>query len=121
MLSGVTKISSRRPTSPGEQDRIAEILAKYTMSPELELQRRAVEFSSLFNLGELREGVLERMPPPELKAAVMEVGELNRDSLWFYHSAHPSTFQSVSENKPVGLTQHKDVCHIKQTSTFPAE
>jgi len=59
-----------------EQDRIAEILAKYTTSPELELQQRAVEFASLFTLGETRIGVLEQMPPPELKATVMGVGEL---------------------------------------------
>ncbi|KAG6909356.1 clathrin associated protein complex large subunit [Tephrocybe rancida] len=87
VLAAVTKISSRRTTTHIEQDRIQELLAKYTTSPELELQQRAVEFASLFNLGELREGVLERMPPPELKATVMGV---------------------VSENKPVGSTQSKD-------------
>ncbi|KAF8074900.1 adaptin N terminal region-domain-containing protein [Lyophyllum atratum] len=87
VLAALTKISSRRTTSHGEQGRIQDLLAKYTTSPELELQQRAVEFASLFNLGELREGVLERMPPPELKATVMGV---------------------VSENKPVGSTQSKD-------------
>jgi len=45
-----------------------------------------VEFASLFALGEVRVGVLERMPPPELKATVMDV---------------------VSENKPVGSTHHQ--------------
>ncbi|KAG5651072.1 clathrin associated protein complex large subunit [Sphagnurus paluster] len=87
VLAAVTKISSRRMTTGAEQDRIQELLAKYTTSPELELQQRAVEFASLFSLGELREGVLERMPPPELKATVMGVGD---------------------ENKPVGSTQSKD-------------
>jgi len=87
VLAAVTKISSRRTTSSAEQDRIAELLAKYTTSPELELQQRAVEFASLFTLGDLREGVLECMPPPELKATVMGV---------------------VSENKPVGSTHSKD-------------
>lgn len=43
---------------------------------ELELQQRAVEFASLFVLGEIRAGVLERMPAPELKATVSGVGEL---------------------------------------------
>ena len=75
VLAAVTKISSRRTTSSAEQDRIAELLAKYTTSPELELQQRAVEFASLFTLGDLREGVLERMPPPELKVTVMGVGK----------------------------------------------
>ncbi|XP_006461976.1 hypothetical protein AGABI2DRAFT_151584 [Agaricus bisporus var. bisporus H97] len=84
VLAAVTKISSRNTTSTSEQERIAEILAKYTTALELELQQRAVEFASLYNLGSLREGVLERMPPPELKATIMGI---------------------VSENKPVGSTR----------------
>lgn len=75
VLAAITKIAARNTTSSAEQDRIAEMLAKYTTSPELELQQRAVEFASLFTLGEMRVGVLEQMPPPELKATVMGVGE----------------------------------------------
>jgi len=60
------------------------VLAQYTTNPELELQQRAVEYASLFALGDLKVGVLERMPPPELKATVMGI---------------------VSENKPVGSTR----------------
>jgi AP-1 complex subunit gamma-1 len=74
VLAAITKIASRSGTSAAQQDRIAEILATYTTSPELELQQRAVEFASLFNLGEVRVGVLEQMPPPEIKATVMGVG-----------------------------------------------
>ncbi|PFH51905.1 hypothetical protein AMATHDRAFT_58122 [Amanita thiersii Skay4041] len=87
-LASITKISARPTTSQIEQERIQEILAKYTTSPELEIQQRAVEFASLFTLGDLREGVLERMPPPELKATVMGV---------------------VSEKKPVGSTKVGDL------------
>ncbi|EAU90530.1 gamma-adaptin [Coprinopsis cinerea okayama7 len=84
VLAALTKISARATTSRPEQDRVAELLAKYTTSPELELQQRAVEFASLFTLGEMRSGVLEQMPAPELKATVMGV---------------------VSEKKPVGSTK----------------
>ncbi|KAI6101346.1 adaptin N terminal region-domain-containing protein [Pisolithus sp. B1] len=84
VLTSVTKIASRSTTSPGEQDHVAEVLAKYTTNPELELQQRAVEFASLFTLGDLKVGVLERMPLPEPKATVMG---------------------TVSENKPVGSTR----------------
>ncbi|KAG1728067.1 adaptin N terminal region-domain-containing protein [Suillus paluster] len=89
LMASITKLASRQTTSSPQQQRIAEVLAKYTTSPELELQQRAVEFASLFTLGDLSSGVLERMPPPELKATVMGI---------------------VSENKPVGSTQSgKDV------------
>jgi len=83
VLTAITKISSRPTTSPAQQERIANVLLNFTTSLELEIQQRAVEFASLFNL-DVRAGVLERMPPPELKATVMGV---------------------VSENKPVGSVQ----------------
>lgn len=75
VVAALTKMSSRSTTSPSQQGHIADLLSKYTTSPELELQQRAVEFASLYALGELRVGVLERMPPPELKATVMGVGK----------------------------------------------
>jgi len=76
VFASITKISSRPTITPNQQDRVATVLASYTTNPELELQQRAVEFASLFALGELRVGVLERMPPPELKATVTGVGVL---------------------------------------------
>ena len=76
VFASITKISSRPTTSNNQQERIATVLAGYTRNPELELQQRAVEFASLFSLGELRVGVLERMPPPELKATVTGIGTL---------------------------------------------
>ncbi|KAI0792148.1 gamma-adaptin [Abortiporus biennis] len=85
VLTAITKIASRPTTSQPQQERIQNLLASYTTSPELEIQQRAVELASLFSLGQdLRSGILERMPPPELKATVMGV---------------------VSENKPVGSVQ----------------
>lgn len=74
-FAAITKISARSTTSVAQQDRIGAILASYTTNMELELQQRAVEFASLFVLGDIRAGVLERMPAPELKATVSGVGE----------------------------------------------
>ncbi|KAL4078785.1 adaptin N terminal region-domain-containing protein [Scleroderma yunnanense] len=84
VLASITKMASRPTASSEQQHRVTEVLAKHSTNPELELQQRAVEFASLFTLGELKVGVLERMPPPEPKATVMGV---------------------VSENKPVGSTR----------------
>ena len=85
VLASVTKMAARSTTTVPEQDRIAEVLAKYTTSPELELQQRAVEFASLFSLGEMRIGVLEQMPPPELKATVMGVGKIFRVRILLFY------------------------------------
>ncbi|KAI0276997.1 Adaptor protein complex AP-1 gamma subunit [Russula aff. rugulosa BPL654] len=101
VFASITKISSRPTTSNNQQERIAAVLAGYTSNPELELQQRAVEFASLFSLGELRVGVLERMPPPELKATVTGV---------------------VSENKPVGSTRTgKDVDLLGYDISSPSD
>ena len=75
VLAGITKISSRPTTSSAQQERIATLLAGYSTNPDLEIQQRAVEFANLFALGEIRSGVLERMPAPELKATVMGYGK----------------------------------------------
>lgn len=74
VVAAITKISARTTTSIAQQNHVAEILSRYVASPELELQQRAVEFSALYALGDLRIGVLERMPPPEIKQTVMGVG-----------------------------------------------
>lgn len=74
VLTALTKMSGRTTTSQAQQQRIIELLDGYATSPELEIQQRAVEFESLLQLGELKYGVLERMPPPELKATVMGIG-----------------------------------------------
>ncbi|KAG7093585.1 clathrin associated protein complex large subunit [Marasmius oreades] len=96
VLAAITKMASRSTTSQPQKERIAEVLDQYTTTPELELQQRAVEFASLFHLGELREGVLERMPPPELKATVMGV---------------------VSENKPVGSSTGGDLIGLDEATS----
>ncbi|KAJ2918673.1 hypothetical protein MD484_g1740, partial [Candolleomyces efflorescens] len=98
VLASLTKASARSTTSQSEQDRVAEVLAKFTTSPELELQQRAVEFASLFTLGDMRAGVLEQMPAPELKATVMGV---------------------VSEKKPVGSTKAQDVDLLGDDTSTP--
>lgn len=74
VLTAITKISSRPTTSNAQRDRICEILEGYATNPALEIQQRAVEFINLFNQTEIRAGVLEQMPAPELKATVMGTG-----------------------------------------------
>lgn len=59
-----------------QQDRIAVILAGFSSNLELEIQQRSVEFGSLFSKNEIKSGVLERMPPPEIRATMMGTGEL---------------------------------------------
>ncbi|KAH9820550.1 adaptin N terminal region-domain-containing protein [Melampsora americana] len=70
-LTALAKFSSRLAPSAFSQQTINQILSRYMSSSELEIQQRAVEFSQLLGMAEIKTGVLERMPPPELKASVM--------------------------------------------------
>jgi AP-1 complex subunit gamma-1 len=58
-----------------QQERVNEILASYGTSPDLELQQRAIEYTSLFARNDLVGGVLEHMPAPEIKATIMGTGK----------------------------------------------
>lgn len=85
VLTAVTKLATRF-SDPSQQARIRGILHQFDQSIELELQQRAIEFGKLLTMDGIKTGVLERMPPPELKPTVMgtssekkPVGSLRRD------------------------------------------
>ncbi|WRT66260.1 uncharacterized protein IL334_003213 [Kwoniella shivajii] len=89
VLTALSKLSVRfaelsTPNQSTNQDRIAEILANFSSNLELEIQQRSVEFGSLLGLRDVKMGVLERMPPPEIRTTMMG---------------------TVSERKPVGSTR----------------
>jgi AP-1 complex subunit gamma-1 len=80
VLTAASKLSARfaeisTPNASTQQDRIAVILASFSSNLELEIQQRAVEFGSLFTRPDVKAGVLERMPPPEIRATIMGTGE----------------------------------------------
>ena len=89
VLVAASKVSARlselsTPSQSTQRDRIAVMLAGFSSNLELEIQQRAVEFASLFSRNDVKAGVLERMPPPEIRATMMG---------------------TVSERKPVGSTR----------------
>ncbi|KAG9119346.1 clathrin associated protein complex large subunit, partial [Ceratobasidium sp. 392] len=71
VLTSLAKLSSRPALTEPQRTRIVNILNGYATSTELEIQQRAVEFASLFSHVDIRAGVLEVMPPPEIKATVI--------------------------------------------------
>ncbi|GAA5866099.1 hypothetical protein JCM8547_000597 [Rhodosporidiobolus lusitaniae] len=85
VLTALTKLSTRF-SQPDQLARLGKALHQFDTSVELELQQRAIEFGQLLQLESIKGGVLERMPPPEIKATVMgtvsekrPVGSLRRD------------------------------------------
>ncbi|CAE6419473.1 unnamed protein product [Rhizoctonia solani] len=71
ILTSFAKLSSRPAVSEPQKLRISNIMNGFATSTELEIQQRAVEFASLLSHADIRTGVLEVMPPPEIKATVI--------------------------------------------------
>ncbi|UZJ54989.1 hypothetical protein CBS101457_004309 [Exobasidium rhododendri] len=86
VLTSLAKLTARVGNDGVIQARIASLLHDFDTSVDVELQTRAVEFEALLSRPDIRDGVLEPMPPPELKQTVIgtvsekrEVGSTRRD------------------------------------------
>ena len=66
---------STRMTDPAQIERIRRFLGSRTADLNVEIQQRAVEYSNLFGYDQLRRGVLEKMPPPEIREEQRVLGE----------------------------------------------
>lgn len=66
---------SIRLSDPAQVERIRRFLSSRTADLDVEVQQRAVEYSNLFGHNQIRRGVLERMPPPEIREEQQVLGE----------------------------------------------
>ena len=64
-----------RMTDQSQIDRIRRLLSSRTSDLSIEIQQRAVEYGNLFAYDDIRRGVLERMPPPEIREEQRVLGE----------------------------------------------
>lgn len=62
-------------SDPAQINRIRRILNSYTTSLDVEVQQRSVEYGNLFGYDKIRRGVLEKMPPPQIKEESRVLGE----------------------------------------------
>ena len=74
IITSAMKLTSRLK-DPSQIDRIRRLLSKRTSDLSIEIQQRAVEYGNLFAYDDIRRGVLERMPPPEIREEQRVLGE----------------------------------------------
>ena len=74
IVTSAMKLTNRLQ-DPAQVDRIRRILSSRTADLSVEIQQRAVEYGNLFGYDEIRKGVLERMPPPEIREEQRVFGE----------------------------------------------
>lgn len=74
IITSAMKLTARLK-DPSQIDRIRRLLSGRTSDLSVEIQQRAVEYGNLFAYDDIRRGVLERMPPPEIREEQRVLGE----------------------------------------------
>jgi AP-1 complex subunit gamma-1 len=74
IITALMKLTTRF-SDPAQIERIRKILASNSRSLDVEVQQRAVEYGNLFGYDSIRRGVLEKMPPPQIKEESRVLGE----------------------------------------------
>lgn len=77
IVTALMKLSTRF-SEPAQIEKIRKILASHSQSLDVEVQQRAVEYGNLFAYDEIRRGVLEKMPPPQIKEENRVMGEATK-------------------------------------------
>jgi len=79
IITSLMKLTTRF-SEPAQIDRIRRILQANSASLDIEVQQRAVEYGNLFGYDAIRRGVLEKMPPPQIKEESRVFGEAMKKS-----------------------------------------
>lgn len=66
IITASIKLTTRL-SDPAQVERLRRLLSSRTADLSVEIQQRAVEYSNLFGYDQIRRGVLERMPAPEIR------------------------------------------------------
>lgn len=74
IITAFMKLTTRM-NDAAQIDRIRRVLSQRTSDLSIEIQQRAVEYGNLFGYDSIRRGVLERMPPPEIREEQRVLGE----------------------------------------------
>jgi len=79
VINALMKLSTRLPATEGQHNNvvtIARILKAHTASLDVEIQQRSAEYANMFNqLEEVRIGVFENMPAPEIREESRVLGQ----------------------------------------------
>jgi AP-1 complex subunit gamma-1 len=74
IITAAMKLTTRLQ-DPAQVDRLRRLLLSRQTDLDVEIQQRAVEYGNLFGYDQVRRGVLERMPAPEIREEQRVLGE----------------------------------------------
>lgn len=98
IVTSAMKLSTRM-SDTAQIDRIRRFLASRTADLNVEIQQRCVEYSNLFGYDQIRRGLLEKMPPPEIREEQRVLGEATnkRQSKMLKNKTKKQTKQTEQE------------------------
>ncbi|KAH7362907.1 AP-1 complex subunit gamma-1 [Plectosphaerella cucumerina] len=74
IVTSLMKLTTRL-ADPSQIERVRRLLETHQTSLDVEVQQRAVEYGNLFSHDQIRRGVLEKMPPPQIKEESRVLGQ----------------------------------------------
>lgn len=74
IVTALIKLSTRL-SDASQVERVRRLILQHQTSLDVEVQQRAVEYGNLFSYDEIRRGVLEKMPPPQIRESSRVLGE----------------------------------------------
>ncbi|KAH7392102.1 adaptin N terminal region-domain-containing protein [Phaeosphaeria sp. MPI-PUGE-AT-0046c] len=77
IVTATIKLTTRL-TDAAQVERLRRLLQRYNANLDVEIQQRAVEYGNLFGQDQVRRGVLEKMPPPEIREEQRVLGEATK-------------------------------------------
>lgn len=76
IITALMKLTTRF-NDDAQVERVRRLLQSHQTSLDVEVQQRAVEYTNLFSFDQIRRGVLEKMPPPQIKEESRVLGPAN--------------------------------------------
>jgi AP-1 complex subunit gamma-1 len=97
-------------------ERIRRMLADRSTDLSVEIQQRSVEYGNLFNYDQIRRGVLERMPPPEIREEQRVFGEATKKAAKNRKSQTSKQFKTDDLLDLMGGGDPEPVAHTNGTA-----
>ncbi|KAK3674762.1 clathrin associated protein complex large subunit [Recurvomyces mirabilis] len=110
IITATIKLTTRMQDA-AQVDRLRRLLLNRQTDLDVEVQQRSVEYGNLFGYDEVRRGVLERMPPPEIREEHRVLGEASKKR----HSKLPAAKKKASQ-----ITENDLLDLMGGDSTMPA-
>lgn len=76
IITAAMKLTTRF-SDPAQIERLRRFLLSHQANLDIEIQQRAMEYGNLFGFDQIRRGVLEKMPAPEIRDEQRILGEAN--------------------------------------------